>query len=399
MSFFDQLTQFPADPILGLPIAFAADSRLNKVNLGIGSYRDAEGAPFFLPSVKEAEKIVLGRERNMDYLPIDGNPAFIKGTKELIFGSQILSTAPERIITVQTVGGTSALRLGGEFLSREISNKIFLPDPTWPNHHMIFPYSGMDVQSYRYYNKTTFRLDFSEMCSDILAMPPGSTILLHACCHNPTGIDPSQQEWQKLSELIKKQKLIPFFDFAYQGFKESIDDDAYPIRYFASQGHEMAVASSFSKTFGLYGERVGSFSVVTHNEETARKVGSQLKHLIRANYSNPPRHGAAIIAEILSSEELKHEWLEDLSNMRYRLKEMRHTLIAGLQAKSEHRDWSFLSQQHGFFSFCGLDEGEVHRLITEYAIYMPLNGRLNVAGVNGHNIDYVIEGILDVSHS
>ncbi|MEI8365872.1 MAG: amino acid aminotransferase [Parachlamydiaceae bacterium] len=396
MAFFDGLVQFPEDPIFNLPILFAADQRPHKVNLGVGSYKDAEGLPFPIPAVTAAEKALLASKRDRDYLPIAGDPLFIQATKELIFGSEILKTLSPKMFTAQTVGGTSALRIGGEFLSQEISKTIFLPNPTWQNHKQTFNYSGMNAHFYQYYDDVACDIDFNGMCRSISEMPPGSTILLHACCHNPTGMDPSMEHWHKLSKLILQQKVIPFFDLAYQGFKESIDADAYPIRYFASEGHEMLVANTFSKTFGLYGERVGSLTVVTHSQDTATKGGSQIKQLIRGNYSNPPRHGAALIASILGSESLKNEWLKELANMRGRLKDMRHTLIAGLQSGGHGRDWNFLNRQNGFFSFCGLNEAQVHRLIKEYGIYMPANGRINVAGLNGHNINYVIEAILKV---
>jgi Aspartate/tyrosine/aromatic aminotransferase len=396
MPFFDSLTQFPEDPIFSLPILFAADTRPNKVNLGIGSYRDTEGKPYLLNSVKKAEHSLLASERNKEYLPIDGDPAYLKVSRDLIFGSELASQLAGKIYSAQSPGGTGALRTGGSFLCQETSKTIFLPNPTWPNHKGVFTTSGMKIHQYRYYNEASNSLDFGGMCSDIAEMPPGSTILLHTNCHNPTGMDPSFEQWQELSTLIKKQNVIPFFDFAYQGFKESVDADAAPIRYFASQGHELLVANSFSKNFGLYGERVGALNVITTHPDSARKAGSQIKSLIRSNYSNPPKHGAAIITEILSNDSLKKEWIIELDNMRDRLKEMRHTLIAGLQSKGGKKDWSFLNKQSGFFSYSGLNDGQVHRLIKDYGIYMMGNGRFNVAGLNGHNIDYVIAAILEV---
>lgn len=399
MPFFDTLTQFPEDPIFSLPILFAADPRPNKVNLGIGTYRDTEGKPYMLASVKKAESIILQKERNKEYLPIDGDPSFLKATGKLIYGPELFQQLEERMFSAQSLGGTSALRMGAEFLSQEISKNVFLPKPTWPNHKSIFTNAGMKVQNYRYYDDTQHRVDFAGMCSDIAEMPPGSTIIFHACCHNPTGMDPTIEQWQILSDLIKKQKIIPFFDSPYQGFKDSLDADARPIRYFAEQGHEMLVATSFSKNFSLYNERVGVLNVITNSSDAARKTGSQIKFLIRSSFSNPPKHGAAIITEILSDEALKKEWLIELGNMRDRLKEMRHTLIAGLQSKGGKKDWSFLNNQNGFFSFSGLNDGEVHRLIKDYGIYLLSNGRINVAGLNGHNVDYVIDAILDVSHS
>lgn len=398
MSFFNSLQLLPEDPILSIPKFFAADPRPIKVNLGIGTYRDTEGSAYVLDCVRDAEDALILKKANKDYLPIDGDQRLLKCTQELIFGPHLDSFEGGFFIT-QAVGGTSALFQGGQFLCQTVNKNIYLPDITWPNHKLVFNNCGYDINQYRYYDDKSHRIDFERMCSDIREMPNGSTILLHACCHNPTGIDPTNDQWMELSTIIKNQKIIPFFDFAYQGFKKSLDDDAFPIRYFMSQGHEMLVANSFAKNFGLYSERVGTLSVVTHNKTSAQKASSIIKQRIRSNYSNPPRHGAEIITEILCSEELKKVWITELANMRDRLKEMRHTLISGLQAKGNHTDWSYLNHQNGFFSFCGLNEGQVHSLIKDYAIYMPANGRINVAGLNGHNMDYVIEAILEVTHA
>lgn len=399
MSFFESITQLPEDPIMALPIMFAADSRPNKVNLGIGSYSNEEGIPIVLTSVKEAEKIILQKEKNKEYLPIDGDQKFIRSTLGLIFGPQLLDNFPGGIYAAQAVGGTSALRIGADFLLQETSKTIFISTPSWPNHKLVFTRSGLKVHSYRYYDESTHRIDFASVCSDISNMPPGSIILLQGSCHNPTGVDPTFEQWKELSNLIKKQKIIPFFDFAYQGFANSVDEDAQPIRYFASQGHEMLVAYSFSKNFGLYCERIGLITVLTHHSDAAHKVSSHIKQLIRANYSNPPRHGARIISEILLSDPLKKTWLQELANMSDRMKSMRQALLTGLKAKNGSKDWSFLERQNGFFSFCGLTPDQVRRLITDYAIYMPSNGRINVAGLNSHNLKYVIEALSDVTRS
>lgn len=399
MSFFDSLELMPDDPIVSIPKYFAADPRPNKVNLGIGSYKGAEGLPYVLDCVRDAEAALREKKLSREYLPIEGDAELLKLTENLIFGKQLLSSFSGGIFLAQTIGGTGALYLGGQFLSKNVGNTIYIPNVTWPNHRGAFSKSGFNVSQYRYFDDRSHLLDFDRMCTEISEMPENSTILLHACCHNPTGIDPTHDQWMELSTLIKRQRIIPFFDFAYQGFSKSPDDDAFPIRYFLSQGHELLVANSFAKNFGLYADRVGTLSVVTHNKNNAVKAGSQLKSLIRCNYSSPPRHGAEIITEILSSEEQKKVWLTELGNMRDRLKEMRHTLVTGLQAKSKDHDWSYLNGQTGFFSFCGLNEGQVHRLIKDYAIYMPTNGRINVSGLNGHNMDYVIDAILEVTHS
>lgn len=398
MPFFDSLELLPDDPILSIPKFFTADPRPHKVNLGIGSYKDAEGAPYILDCVRDAEAALILEKPSKEYLPIEGSLQLLKLAKTLIFGKPLLESFNDQISIVQTIGGTGALHLGGQFLAQGICKNLYLPNTTWPNHKPVFARSGINIYHYHYYDERSHVVDFDWMCKDITEMPPGSAILLHACCHNPTGMDPTTDQWMELSSLIKKQKLFPFFDFAYQGFKSSPDEDAFAIRYFTSQGHELLVANSFAKNFGLYGERVGTLSVVTHNKDSALKVESQLKQIIRGCYSTPPRHGAEIISYILGNEDLKKIWSIELGNMRDRLKQMRHTLETGLQAKGNHCNWSFLNRQNGFFSFLGLNEGQVHRLIKDYAIYMPTNGRINVGGLNGHNMDYVIDAILDVTH-
>lgn len=398
MSFFDSQELLPDDPILSIPRFFSADPRPHKVNLGIGSYKGAEGCPYILDCVRDAEAALIQKNLSKEYLPIEGDQQLLKLTEALIFGKPILESFSGGIFLTQTIGGTGALHLGGQFLVQKVSQEIYLPNTTWPNHKPVFSNSGLKIKQYCYYDERLHQVDFDRMCHEISEMPAQSIILLHTCCHNPTGIDPTNDQWMELSTVIKKQRMIPFFDFAYQGFKKSIDDDAFPVRYFVSQGHELLVANSFAKNFGLYGERVGTLSVVTQSKDSAQKVGSQLKQLIRANYSTPPRHGAEIIAHILASEEQKKIWIKELTNMRDRLKEMRHTLAAGLQSKGSDRDWTFLNHQNGFFSFCGLNESQAYRLIKDYAIYMPTNGRINVSGLNGHNMDYVIDAILDVTH-
>lgn len=396
MSFFDSVTLLPDDPILHLPIAFNADSRPNKVNLGIGSYKDADGKSFVLSCVKKEEASLISKEISKEYLPIEGSASFIKASSELMFSKEILNDHQGGFFGAQSLGGTGALRLGGEFLVQETSKSIFVSSPSWPNHKVIFTRAGMKVHHYRYYDEHLHRIDFHGMCHDIKNMPPGSTILFHASCHNPTGLDLSMDEWKEISQLVKKQKVIPFFDFAYQGFKENVDDDACAIRYFASQGHEMLVANSFSKNFGLYGERVGSLCILTRHTEATQRVGSQIKQIIRGNYSNPPRHGVQIVANILQSETLKKEWLQELASMRDRIKSMRKALGAGLEAKVKDKDWSYINHQSGFFSFCGLNTEQTQQLLQKYAIYMPSDGRINIAGLNEHNLDYVVNALAEV---
>lgn len=397
MSFFDCITQLPEDPILRLPIAFAADLRPDKVNLGIGSYKDSEGHSYILNTVRKAESILLTKQLNKEYAPIAGDPEFVIANLKLLFGGDFLSSYTGGLFGSQTLGGTGALRLGGEFLYQETSRTLFLPEPSWPNHHIIFSRSDLNIKTYRYYDEITHQFDFDGMCADIELMAPASTILLHCVCHNPTGIDPTEEQWRQLSTLIKKKNVIPFFDMAYQGFAENLDKDAFAIRYFASQGHEMLVANSLSKNFGLYNERVGGICILTHHKETSLKVGSQIKQIIRGSYSNPPQHGGRVVTEILRSDILRKEWIEELANMNLRIQEMRHSLIAGLESKSTHKNWNFLHNQKGFFSFSGLTLEQVNMLLEKYAIYLPDNGRINIAGLNQKNMDYVVEAIVAVT--
>lgn len=397
MSLFKSVTLLPPDPILNLPIIFAADPRPNKINLGIGVYHDDDGKSVLLSSVRQAEANLIKEEYPKNYLPIDGDPLYLQATMELIFGQEILKNLSGCILSAQSVGGTSALRTGADLLFRETSRKVFISNPTWPTHKLIFERSGFEVGTYDYYDNTNNRFNFDAMSESILKMPFGSVIVLHAVCHNPSGIDPSFEQWKQLSELIKKQNIIPFFDFAYQGFGDTPEEDAKAIRYFAAQGHEMLVANSFSKNFGLYGERVGSITIITNDPETSPKIRSQLKQLIRATYSNPPRHGAQIVAHILQNKSLKKLWIEELAAMCTRMKQMRLALAQGLTEGGNQRDWNFMKEQKGFFSFCGLSPSEVQCLIKEHAIIVPDNGRINVAGLNHRNLNKVISAIDNIT--
>lgn len=396
MSFFESISLLPDDPIMNLSVMFGADSRTEKVNLGIGSYKDAQGKSYILPSVKKAEAMIFSQNLNKEYLPIEGDHEFIKETLRLIFGKDSKVLTSGEVFAVQTVGGTAALRIGAEFLVQETSKSVYMSNPTWANHKVVFKRGGMLIHSYDYYDEATHRFNFEGFCKSIQTITPGSVILLHACCHNPTGVDPNFEQWKELSKLILKQKIIPFFDFAYQGIGDTIDLDAQAIRYFAEQGHEMLVAYSHSKNFGLYGERCGVIAAVAHHKEAVRKVGSQLKQITRGIYSTSPLHGERIVKAILTSEELRKEWLEELAGIRERIKEMRKALVTGLMSKGSYHDWSFLEYQKGMFSFSGLNPDQTNRLIKEYGIYMLSNGRINVAGLNEKNIDYVVDAMQTV---
>lgn len=396
MPFFNDIPQLPVDPIFGLPIAFAADPRPNKVNLGIGSYKTSEGLPLVMTCVRKAESIIQQKHLNKEYLPIEGDPEFITYSLQLLFGAGSPLLKSGQYFAAQTIGGASALRIAAEFLSRLITKTIFISQPTWSNHKQIFERSGLNVGSYPYFNRQTFGLDFDGMREAIQNMPPGSAILLHACCHNPTGIDPTFEQWKELSTLIKKQQVIPLFDVAYQGFGQDIDDDVKAVRYFAKEGHEMLTAYSYSKNFGLYGERVGCLTVACSKIDLVPKIGSQIRQSIRANYSNPPLHGERIVTTILKSHELSLEWKTELANMCQRIKDMRKALIAALLVQGNDHDFSYMDKQTGLFSFSGLNPEQVERLKREKAIYMPINGRINVAGLNTQIIPYVAEALLSV---
>jgi aspartate/tyrosine/aromatic aminotransferase len=384
------------DPILGLNVAFRKDARPNKVNLGVGAYRTAAGQPLVLPSITTAETMLLEKKLNKEYLPIDGDADFVQAIKALVFGDL---TPKLHMFGAQMIGGTGALRMGGEYLSLGGPRSIYLSTPTWANHKSVFSRAGLKVENYPYYDRASQGIDFAGMCRAITQMPAGSVVLLHGCCHNPTGVDLTHDQWHALSQLIKTHHLIPFFDLAYQGLGDGLDADAYSIRYFAEQGHELLVAYSCAKNFGLYGERVGFLAVVTHDAASADIVGRQLKTIIRANWSNPPTHGARLVTTILKSESLRSEWLKELESMRERITEMRKALASGLCAKGHGCDYNVLVNQRGLFSFGFLDHDQVQLLRSEYAIYCPDDGRINVAGLNPQNIGYVIEAIEAVAAS
>lgn len=399
MSFFHDIPLLPEDSILGLPILFEADPRPKKVNLGVGTYRTAEGKPLVLSCVKKAEAILVESQLNKEYLPIEGNSQFLSGTMKLIFGEHYNAINPDHMFTSQAIGGSGGLRILAEFFTKLVSKTIFLPQPSWPNHKTIFERAGFTVGSYPYYNKTTHLIDFRGLCEAIHNIPKGCVILLHAACHNPTGADPSLQEWEELSHLIKKKEIIPFFDFAYQGFGDSLDKDAQAIRLFQKDGHEMAIAYSYSKNMGLYGERVGLLAVLTNQSKIVPPISSQIKTLIRGNYSTPPLHGSRIVTTVLNSPELFLEWNTELVKMSARVREMREALASLLHEKMPSQDFSFIKQQKGLFSFIGLTTDQVERLIEEKGIYIPSSGRINLAGLHSRNIEYTAESLISVIQS
>lgn len=392
MSFFSSIELKPEDPILNLAVLFAADKREKKVNLGIGSYKDENGKSFVLKSVHEAEKILLEKKLDKEYPPIEGHAGFISAMAKLVFGSLYEKELKERTFGAHTVGCTSALRSAAELFSRNISTKIYFPHPTWPNHKTVFTLGGLQSEVYPYYDVNNKSLDFVKMCEALKKLSSGTIVVLHSNCHNPTGIDPSNEQWKELSALFKLQKLIPLFDIAYQGFGETPEEDVFSVRYFAEQGHEMIVTVSCSKNFGLYGERIGALYIVTKDKEIALRVGSQIKLIVRGGYSVPPLHGARIVSTILESEKLTEMWRGELSMMRDRLREMRSTLAKKLKEYSVE-DVDFFIAQRGLFSLTGLNMTQVLSLRQDKAIYMENHGRINIAGLNHHNIDYFVESI------
>lgn len=399
MGLFNHLTLSPPDSIFGIKTAFLADPRKTKVNLILGVFKTEDLLTPVLKCVKKAEQLIVDQERNKEYLPIDGDKTYLSLVGALIFGEKFWKQNSSRIAAVQTVGGTGALRTGGDFLKQEVGEFIHYSDPTWANHIAVMFRAGLKGNSYPYYDVKKHKLEFDQFYAFCQKFEPGNIILLHACCHNPTGADPTIEQWKKLSTLFLERKLIPFFDFAYQGFGDGLDKDATAIRLFAEAGHEMIVANSFSKNFALYAERVGTLYVVAESEESAKKVLSKLKVITRTSISNPPLHGERIVSLILGSPELKKDWEDELSVMRTRINTMRDHLTNALCSKSKKIDFSFLKDRHGLFCFCGLAKAQVERLVADFGIYMTQDGRINVTGLNHHNLEYVVDAIVKVSES
>lgn len=387
----------PDDPILGLGSAFRADTRDKKVNLGVGAYQDSEGQPLVLSAVRKAEARVLERKLNKEYPPLGGVEDYIDCMRRVVLGAESVVLDDQRSQSMQTVGGTAACCIIGNFLSSVMPGaKIAMSSPTWANHPDIFKGAGLRPCQYRYYDKEQHCLDFAGMCEDLRALETRSIVLLHAGCHNPTGCDPSEEQWRELSQLCLEQRLIPVFDMAYQGFAHSIKDDAWAIRHFADQGHEMFVASSCSKNFGLYGERVGLATAVASTPERADHMISQMKLAGRRLYSMPPLHGARLVATLLGDQALRQEWKRELTNMRERMREMRKSLVAGLMSQQDQVDFTFMNAQNGMFSLLGISKEQVERLKVEFGVYMMGSSRLNVAGLNPGNISYVVDSIITV---
>ncbi|WP_082190345.1 aromatic amino acid transaminase [Frateuria defendens] len=399
MSLFAKVEMAPGDPILGLTEAFLADSRPNKVNLGVGIYVDDAGRIPVLRSVQQVELQLAQSPRPRGYLPIDGLPAYNQATQKLLFGAESPLLAAGRVATAQTIGGSGALRVGAELLKQVAGAgaRLAISNPSWGNHHAVFRAAGFELVEYRYYDAATHGLDFAGMLEDLGKLEPGTVVLLHACCHNPTGVDPSAAQWQQIVELVKERNLLAFIDLAYQGFDRGTEADATAIRLFAEAGVEnFVVASSYSKSFSLYGERVGALSFVGADREEAARLRSKIKQIIRTIYSSPAAHGGHLVAAVLESAELRTQWEAELGEMRERIHAMREGFVSRLAALGAP-DFGFINRQAGMFSYSGLSKAQVLRLREEYAIYALDSGRICVAALNSANIDYVSEAVTAVS--
>jgi aromatic-amino-acid transaminase len=396
-SIFSAIDMAPRDPILGITEAFNADTNPAKINLGVGVYYDDNGKVPLLECVRKAEDILIAQLAPRTYLPIEGLAAYDKAVQELVFGAGSPIIQDKRAVTVQAIGGTGALKIGADFLQRFApGSSVYISDPSWENHRALFESAGFTVNNYRYYDAATRGVDFAGMLADVKAMPKGAIVLLHACCHNPTGADLTSAQWDEVVKAVRAGGLVPFLDMAYQGFGSGIAEDGAVVGKFAAAGGPLLISNSFSKSFSLYGERVGALSVVGESAEEAARLLSQLKRVVRTNYSNPPVHGGKVVATALTTPELRQLWEDELAGMRVRIKEMRNAFVEKLKAKAPGHDFEFVREQVGMFSYSGLTKAQVERLRTEHSIYAVDTGRICVAALNSKNIDIVIDAIAKV---
>ena len=387
----------PRDPILGVTETFNADSNPNKVNLGVGVYYDDNGKVPVLECVRRAEQKLAETPLPRNYLPIDGLQAYDRAVQELLFGKDSPALRDQRVVTVQTLGGTGGLKVGADLLRRLSPNaQIWISDPSWENHQALFDYAGFKVQAYPYYDAATHGVDFHSMIGALQKLPAGEIVVLHACCHNPTGVDLSPEQWERVIGVVSRSGLVPFLDIAYQGFAEGLDADAHAVRRFAQACPVVFVSSSFSKSLSLYGERVGALSVVTESADVAARTLSQLKRVIRTNYSNPPTHGGQAAVQVLTTPELRVMWDRELGQMRERIKTMRRQLVEKIRAARADFDFNFVIRQRGLFSYSGLSREQVKRLREQYSLYAIDSGRICVAALNSRNVDYVARAIASV---
>ncbi|PUE50098.1 amino acid aminotransferase [Limnohabitans sp. 2KL-51] len=397
MSLFSAVEMAPRDPILGLNEQFNADTNPNKVNLGVGVYFDDNGKLPLLQCVQAAEKTMMATPTARGYLPIDGIVAYDNAVKALVFGAESDVVKSGRVSTVQAIGGTGGLKIGADFLKKVSPKaKVLISDPSWENHRAIFVNAGFEVESYAYYDAVNRGVNFDGMLASLNAAAAGTIVVLHACCHNPTGYDITAAEWDQVIAVVKAKNLTAFLDMAYQGFGHGIQEDGAVIGKFVAAGLNIFVSTSFSKSFSLYGERVGALSVVASDKEEASRVLSQLKIAIRTNYSNPPIHGGAVVAAVLNNPELRAQWESELAEMRVRIKAMRQKLVDSLKAAGVKQDMSFITTQIGMFSYSGLTKDQMVRLRSEFGVYGTDTGRMCVAALNSKNIDYVCASIAKV---
>ncbi len=397
MSLFSAVEMAPRDPILGLNEAFNADTRTDKVNLGVGVYTNEEGRIPLLRAVIEAETALTAAHAPRGYLPIEGIAAYDKAVQKLLLGNDSPLIQQGRVITTQAIGGTGALKTGADFLKRLLPDAtVAISDPSWENHRALFETAGFPVRNYRYYDAFSNGVNRGGLLEDLKNLPARSIVVLHACCHNPTGVDLTPEDWQAVLEIVREREHVPFLDIAYQGFGDGIEEDAAAVRLFAQSGLTFFVSSSFSKSFSLYGERVGALTIVTGDQEETGRVLSQVKRVIRTNYSNPPTHGASVVAAVLNSPELRVMWETELGEMRDRIRTMRLAMVEQLAALNAKRDFSFVAEQRGMFSYSGLTTEQVERLRSEFGIYAVGTGRICVAALNTRNLPVVTKAIAEV---
>ncbi|GAB5368412.1 hypothetical protein AAMO2058_001317200 [Amorphochlora amoebiformis] len=400
MSMWSHVEMGPKDPILGVTEAYQADTNPTKLNLGVGAYRDDNGKPWTLPCVQEASERIVKANLPHEYAPIAGFKVFVDKGLKLAYGHDCEVLNSGAIAGIQALSGTGSLRICGEFINRFSQGTkpaVYVPDPTWGNHIPIMQDSGLEVRKYRYYDRKSNGVDFSGLCDDINGAPSGSVVLMHVCAHNPTGADPTMEQWKEISQICKKKEHFVVMDSAYQGFASGDPDtDAAALRYFVQQGHQVALCQSFAKNFGLYGHRIGTFSMICGDAEEAKRVESQLKILARPMYSNPPIHGANLINTILDDPTLTKQWFTDVKTMADRIIDMRQSLTEALKTNGSTEDWSHINKQIGMFCFSGLSPEQVDMLASDHSVYLTRNGRISMAGVTTKNVEYLSKAIVDV---
>ncbi|XP_046999910.1 aspartate aminotransferase, mitochondrial [Schistocerca americana] len=399
-SWWSHVEMGPPDAILGVTEAYKRDTNPKKINLGVGAYRDDNGKPFVLPSVREAEDKIRAKNMDKEYAPIAGNPEYCKLSILLALGDNSEIVKNGLNATLQGISGTGSLRIGAAFLEKFFpgNKEVYLPTPSWGNHTPIFKHAGLNVKQYRYYDPKTCGFDFQGALQDIAKIPEKSIILFHACAHNPTGVDPKPEQWKEIANVVKQKKLFPFFDMAYQGFASGdVTRDAFAVRHFVQEGHQIILTQSYAKNMGLYGERAGAFSLIAGSKQEADTTMSQLKILVRPMYSNPPINGARIVTEILSDPTLKAKWLKDVKGMADRIISVRTQLRDNLKKEGSTRDWSHITDQIGMFCFTGMNPQQSERLTKEFSIYLTKDGRISMAGVTTKNVEYLAHGIHQVT--